>query len=160
MTEQQLANYDSPWKESIERFFQAFMAFFFPRIHDDINWVKGYEFLDKELQQVARDASFGQRRADKLVKVWRRNGKQSLILIHIEVQSQYESNFAQRMYVYNYRIFDKFRLPVVSLAVLGDDRPSWRPDRYKHKLWGSKTLLRFPIVKLLDGARSMGNPRK
>jgi len=40
--------YDSPWKEAIEEYFRECMAFFFPDIHDDINWLKGYQFLDKE----------------------------------------------------------------------------------------------------------------
>jgi hypothetical protein len=39
---------------------------------------------------------------------------------------------------------------VVSLAVLGDEEPSWRPDRFAYDLWGCELLLRFPTVKLLD----------
>ena len=35
-------------------------------------------------------------------------------------QGQPESDFAKRMYVYNYRLFDRYDRPVVSLAVLGD----------------------------------------
>jgi hypothetical protein len=49
-------DYDSPWKEALERYFEAFMAFFFPQAHSDIDWARGYEFLDKELQQVVREA--------------------------------------------------------------------------------------------------------
>src|SRR2546421_12488501 len=29
-------DYDSPWKEAIEQYFPAFIAFFFPDIHTDI----------------------------------------------------------------------------------------------------------------------------
>lgn len=65
---------------------------------------KGYEFMDQEFQQIVRDAELGKRLADKLVKIWRKNGQLTLVLAHIEVQSQYESGFAQRMFVYNYRI--------------------------------------------------------
>ena len=53
------ADYDSPWKEILERYFQEFMTFFFPAIAADIDWDADYEFLDKELQQVARDAEPG-----------------------------------------------------------------------------------------------------
>ena len=49
-------DYDSPWKEAIERYFPAFIAFFFPDIHTDIAWDRGYAFLDKELERVVRDA--------------------------------------------------------------------------------------------------------
>jgi hypothetical protein len=56
------------------------------------------------------------------------------------------------MFVYHYRIFDYYNRQVVSLAVLGDDRPNWRPDRFGYDLWGCDLSFRFPIVKLLDRA--------
>ncbi|MGK7875635.1 MAG: DUF4351 domain-containing protein [Xenococcaceae cyanobacterium] len=143
-------DYDNPWKESLSLYFQAFMAFFFPQIDVNIDWSRGYEFLDKEFQQVVRDAEIGSREADKLVKVWLPDGEETWILIHIEVQSQVQSIFAERMYVYNNRIFDKYRRQVVSLAVLADDQSSWRPTQYSYEMWGCRVLLQFPVVKLLD----------
>jgi flagellar biosynthesis/type III secretory pathway protein FliH len=56
------------------------------------------------------------------------------------------------MYVYNYRIFDRFRRPVVSLAVLGDEQHDWRPNQFAYSLWGFSLRVEFPIVKLLDYA--------
>ena len=44
--------YDSPWKEAIEKFLPDFLAFFFPEAAAGIDWTKGYEFLDKEFQTV------------------------------------------------------------------------------------------------------------
>jgi len=32
------ADYDSPWKEALEDYFPAFMAFFFPQADADIDW--------------------------------------------------------------------------------------------------------------------------
>ena len=145
-------DYDSPWKVILEAHFQEFMAFFFPRIHADIDWDRGYEFLDTELQRIVRDAEIGSRFADKLVRVWRKNGDETWVLVHIEIQGYVESNFPRRMYVYNYRIFDRYDRPVVSLAILADDRESWRPDRYTHGLWGCETRFSFPVVKVLDYA--------
>lgn len=144
------SDYDSPWKEALERYFEAFMAFFFPHAHADIDWTKGYEFLDQELQQVVRDAELGRRRIDKLVKVWRKNGEEAWVLVHLEVQSYEESGFAERMYVYNYRLFDRYHRQVASFAVLGDEREGWRPDRFGYHLWGCEVGFKFPIVKLLD----------
>ena len=63
-------DYDSPWKEGMDLYFKELMEFFFPEIASEIAWNKGYEFLDKELQSVVRDAEIGRRHADKLVKVW------------------------------------------------------------------------------------------
>ena len=147
-----MSDYDSPWKEALEHYFEAFMAFFFPLAHADINWSRGYEFLDKELQQVLREAELGRRVVDKLVKVWRSSGEEEWILIHVEIQSQEESDFAKRMYVYHYRIFDRYNRQVVSLAVLADERAGWRPDRFGYSLWGCSVGFEFPVVKLLDYA--------
>lgn len=144
------ADYDSPWKEAIELYFAEFMALFFPDAYVDIDWEKGYEFLDKELQQVVRDAELGTRLADKLVKVWRLTGEESWVLVHLEVQSQVELDFAKRMYIYNYRLFDRYERQIVSLAVLGDEQRTWRPHCYQYSLWGCQVSLQFPIVKLLD----------
>jgi hypothetical protein len=35
---------------------------------------------------------------------------------------------------------------------LGDDRASWRPNRFRYGRWGCKVGIRFPVVKLLDYA--------
>jgi hypothetical protein len=88
--------------------------------------------------------------ADKVVKVWRKNGEAQIILIHIEVQGDPQENFSERMYIYNYRLFDRYHQPVVSFAVLTDTSPHWRPNRYGYELWGCSVGIRFPIVKLYD----------
>ena len=119
-----MPDYDSPWKEMLDGYFPAFMAFFFPEAHADIDWTRGYESLDTELQQIVRDAALGSRDRD----------------------------FAKRMYVYNYRLFDRYDRPVVSLAVLGDASPTWRPTRYRQRLWGCRVGIEFPVVKLRDYA--------
>lgn len=51
-----------------------------------------------------------------------------------------------------YRIFDRYNRQVVSLAVLTDDRPNWRPERFAYDLWGCGLDFHFPAVKLLDFA--------
>ncbi|MFP4438541.1 MAG: cytosolic protein [Chloroflexaceae bacterium] len=143
-------DYDSPWKDALETYLEEFLLFFFPQAHAEIDWTRGYVFLDKELQQVVRDADLGRRLADKLVQVWRTDGSETWVLIHIEIQSQADPDFAQRMFVYYYRIFDRYRRQVVSLAVLADERTSWRPDQYHAALWGCAVQFTFPVVKLLD----------
>lgn len=141
---------DSPWKEIIEHYFPEFSAFFFPAVHDGIDWSIPYDFLDKELQQVVRDAETGIRRVDKLVRVWLKNGMETWIMIHIEIQGQQDKEFSKRMFVYHYRVFDRYDIPVVSLAVLTDEQVNWRPSHYGYDILGCKVSLEFPIVKLLD----------
>ncbi len=106
--------------------------------------------MDKEFQQLVRDSEMGRRLADKLVRVHTRDGGPLMVLAHIEVQGQYERNFPERLYVYNYRIYDKYRCPVVSLAVLTDENPRWRPTSFGYKRWGFRPEIEFPMTKLLD----------
>lgn len=67
-----MADADTPWKEALDRYFEPFMALFFSQAHSEIDWSRGYEPLDKELQQIVREAEIGRRLVDKLVRVWRR----------------------------------------------------------------------------------------
>lgn len=141
---------DSPWKDIIASYFEAFMVFFFPKIHQLINWNDEYQFMDNELQKVVRDAEMKRRIADKLVKVSLKNGQAAILYIHIEVQGQKDEDFEKRMFIYNYRIFDRYGPPVNSLAILGDDNAEWRPNSYGYGVGGFKMLCQFPTVKLID----------
>jgi adenosine deaminase len=80
------ADADNAWKDALARYFREFTAFFFPAIHAEVDWRRGYEFLDKELAQVMRDAATGRRLADKLVKVYLADGSEKWLLVHVEVQ--------------------------------------------------------------------------
>jgi hypothetical protein len=50
----------------------------------------------------------------------------------------------------NYRLYDKYRRPIASLALLADERESWKPARYGYELFGCRMGIDFPVVKLLD----------
>ena len=147
-------DYDAPWKEAIELYFHEFMDFFFPALSPQIDWQQPYEFWDKELQQIVRDADLGRRWADKLAKVWLIDGTETWILIHIEVQSQYQSDFAERMFVYNYRLRDRYDHSIASLAVLADERPSWQPKTYQKSVLDCEVRFKFPVAKVLDYAQN------
>jgi len=148
--EQNNQNYDSPWKDILEIYFREFLRFFFPKIERDLNWEKGYDFLDKEFQRIVKESKTGRRHLDKLIRVWRKNDQEIWLLIHIEVQGTKETDFSERMYVYNYRTYDRYRRPVASLAVLTDENASWRPEKFGYEIWGCEASLRFPVVKILD----------
>ena len=147
-----MSDFDNPWKDVLDHFFRQFLEFFFPEAHAAIDWGRRYESLDKELQQIVSDSELGLRLADKLFKVWLHDGQEAWILIHVEVQNQRDPAFAERMFIYNYRIYDRHRRPVISLAVMGDEEPTWRPDHFGYGRFGCTMGIRFPIVKLLDYA--------
>jgi hypothetical protein len=77
-----MTDYDSPWKEALDRYFEQFVAFFFPQAHADIDWTRPYETLDKELQKIAPAGEQGRRIVDKPVKVWLNSGAEAWLLIH------------------------------------------------------------------------------
>ena len=141
-------NYDTPWKIALEQHFQEFMAFYFPSAYGQINWEIKHEFLDKELQAITKDALVGTRHVDKLVKVTRLSGQEDWLCIHVEIQVSREPKFTERMFVYNYRIFDHYARPVASMAVLGDDDPDWLPQQFGYTVMDCEMTFRFPIAKL------------
>ncbi len=143
-------DYDSPWKTIIEQHLADCLAFYFPTLHAAIDWTRDPIFREQELQQIVVDSDIGTRRVDKLVDVRLESGEQMWLLIHIEVQRRSESDFAERMFTYYYRIFEKFQCHPVSLAILTDRSRKWRPQRFEKAQFGCKLRLDFPIAKLVD----------
>jgi hypothetical protein len=144
------ADQDSPWKLMLRQYFQEAIEFFFPDIAKTVDWTRPIEFLDKEFQKITPDAELGRRFADQLVKVYRKGGKALILLIHLEVQAVPEKDFAERLFTYAIRIFEYFHQFPVSLAILCDAKPSWRPTHYEVKTPGSRLQFDFTAVKLLD----------
>ena len=142
--------YDSPWKRAVENYFSEFMEFYFPLAHAEIDWAKEYVFLDQELRAVVQDAELGKRFVDKLVRVNVLNGDEKWIYIHVEVQGTRQPEFAKRMFVYNYRIFDRYDRPVASLGVLADKNKHWKPASYGYTVLGCTHTINFPVAKLTD----------
>jgi hypothetical protein len=144
------ANYDETWKEVIGDYFDSFLAFFYPEINQEIDWTKTPISLDKELEQITATAESKTRHADKLFQVWLLDNQEVWVLIHVEVQSQYDKEFSQRMFIYNYRAFDLYQKPVISLAILGDETKNWLPNCYRYGLGSSQLIFNFSSVKLLN----------
>jgi hypothetical protein len=145
-------DFDSPWKEALDEYLEPCFALLFPAAHAEIDWSVKPVAQDKELQQITPAAEIGRRYVDKLYKVQLKGGGTGWVLIHMEVQVSRHGEFEQRMFVYNYRAYDHYKLPVASLAILADDDPDWRPTHYSWTVLGCTHLLRFPTVKLLDWA--------
>ena len=140
---------DSAWKDILERHFQSFIAFFFPEIHEEIDWDRKPDFLEKERQELFPRQRRGKSVVDKLVRVRRRDGSRAWVYVHVEIQASAEKDFSQRMYVYSFRIFERYREPVVSLAVF-TGRGRAPGGRFEMGLgrWG--TVFSFPVRDLKD----------
>src|SRR5882724_11203055 len=142
--------FDSPWKDALHHDLPSFLAFFFPDIHADIDWTHGYESLDKEFQKIVRRAKIGKHLADKLFKVWLKDGNERWLLIHVEIQGDYEKDFPERMFNYHVAARQLYNQKVASLAILCDGNPSWRPTEFAYENWGCRLQLVFRIAKLID----------
>lgn len=111
------ADFDSPWKEILTAYFPQAMQFFFPETYALINWERPYEFLDKEFQQITREAEQGKRYADQLVKVWQIQGEQLWLLVHVEIQGKKKKIISVNGYLPTIIAF---------LTVLVNPQSAWR----------------------------------
>jgi Domain of unknown function (DUF4351) len=148
---------DTPWKQILESYFPQFMAFFFPEAYSQIDWSRGFDFLDGELQQITLEAETGKRIIDKLAKVYLRSGGEQWIAAHVEIQNQKEDEFGERVFVYFARLRDKFKREVASFAVLGDTDVNWRPNSFARETLGCNLQFSFPIIKLVDYKKQKGD---
>lgn len=86
-----------------------------PKAEEDLEHIFAYSFSNFGLAQA-------EKYLDKFDKTFTllagspRLGKKRLLNIHIEVQSQTDRSFEQRMFTYFYRIFDKYGEPPLSPA--------------------------------------------
>lgn len=143
-------NSDSAWKDILDAYFKEFVEYCLPNVSALIDWHKPCVLLDKELQMIMRGAKTGKRLLDKLFKVYLRNGQEQWILIHVEIQQTKETDFARRMFVYNYRIFDKYQQAILSCAILTDRNKHWRPNSFKIGFADSYLCSRFVVIKMID----------
>jgi hypothetical protein len=141
---------DTAWKEVLDAYLKDCLDYCLPELSLLIDWGKPFTSLDKELQAITRGNEAGKRLLDKLFKVHLKNGQEQWILIHLEVQGKPDNTFPKRMFIYGYRIYDKYQKPLVSCAILTDANKRWRPSHYEINFAGSYLRSGFLVVKLID----------
>lgn len=140
---------DSAWKQLLDIYLKDFFDYCLPEVSAQIDWRRSWTSLDKEFQSIVKGES-GTKLVDKLFKVYKQDGIEQWVLIHIEVQNIPEEKFPQRMFTYHYRIYDRFQQPIISCAILTDDQPNWRPTSYMIGFAGSYIKSEFLIIKSID----------
>ncbi|GAB4033317.1 Rpn family recombination-promoting nuclease/putative transposase [Spirosoma gilvum] len=146
---------DSLWKAILEDVFDDFLRFFYPKAEELFLLNRGFDYLDKELEQLfpPEQDSYQPRYVDKLVKVYTRQHDQvqeQWILIHIEVQGYKDPNFAERMFQYYCRIFDKYRQPITAFALFTDGHKGYQPAYYEQDCLGTQLRYQYNVYKLLE----------
>jgi hypothetical protein len=147
---------DILWKVVLEEVFDDLLRFIFPDADQVYDLERGFEFMDKELAEMYPEPGKGSatRFADKLVKVFRRDGEEDCILCHIEIQGDTKKKdrplFAERMVRYFYRIWDKYRKPVSAVAIFTGRDGKKMPDRFEYKYRNTRLLYQYPTISILD----------
>ncbi len=144
------SDYDGAWKDLLQRRLKEVLASYFPVVAAAIDWSVPPEFKDQELREMAVAEAGTDNRVDMLVRVATRDGRSELLFLHIEVQSFREEGFESRVF----RCFHGIRTgcgeEVVTLVVLADLDPSWKPGEYRYERLGCEVSFRFPCCKLLE----------
>jgi predicted transposase YdaD len=142
---------DTLWKGILENLCEDFILFFFQDAQQLLDLGKGFEFLDKELEQLfPAEVSEAPKFVDKLVKVFSRQGQEEWVLIHIEVQGYQDTDFAKRMFTYFYRILDKYGKPVTAIAIFTDANKNYHPVAFDYHFLGTRNTFQFNTYKIID----------
>ncbi len=143
---------DSLWKGVLEEFFADFLRFFYPNANEIFDFNRKFEFLDKELGEIFPNANDDEniKFVDKLVKVWRKNGKTEYILIHIGVQGNAVKYFAKRMFTYYYLILHKFDCDITAWAIFTDTNKKFNPSEYRKSTLNTELVFSYNTYKVIE----------
>lgn len=142
---------DTLWKGILENVFDDFLRFTFDDADNLFDIEKGFQFLDKELEQLfPEEEGESPKFVDKLVKVFTKTGKEEWLLVHIEVQGYDDKDFARRMFTYFYRILDKYEKPITAIAIFTDTNKNFHPKEYKYEHLGTSNVYKFNTYKILE----------
>ena len=148
------SDYDGAWKEALRRHFRQLLEKYFPAAAATIDWTHPLQWSDKELSQILGQTGQRNRTVDVLVQVRLMSGRVQWILLHLEIQTSSEADFAERLALYNSGLFWIYKQRVVTLAVLADLHEGWRPSEDLFQLADFECRTRFPLCKLIERLRS------
>ena len=135
MNENQI-DHDRLFKELLETFFAEFMELFFPEAAQAIDLTQ-IKFLQ---QEIFTGVTAGEKHQVDILVETRLKGEPGLILVHVEPQAYTQVNFNERMFIYFSRLYEKYRLRILPVAVFSYDRIRDEPDSF---------ALGFPFLDVL-----------
>ncbi len=141
-----MTEYDIPWKEVLDAYLKGFLELCLPAVHAGIDWTSPIENHEQELPQLFPNSLMTGRVADKLLRAKFNGSEQpTWILIHTEVQVTRQADFPERMFTCYYRVLDRFKEPVVCIAIFGDTSKSWRPDAWEFEMLGCRIHFQYQL---------------
>ena len=127
--------HDQLYKELIQTFFQEFLEAFFPEVHNHLE----FHVIKPMSEEVYTDVIKGETRRLDVVIESTLKGTDVVVIVHIEPQSYVQTDFHERMYHYFSLLYNKYRKPIVPIAVFSY-KEKWEKNRYDMK---------FPFFQVL-----------
>lgn len=151
-------NKDILWKGLLEMVFDDMLRFVFPNADQVFDMQREFGFLDKELAELYPEPEKGTdvRLVDKLVRVFRKDGGEQWLLVHIEIQHTTKAEdralFAERMFRYFYRCFDRYRKPVTAIAIYTGPDGRHLPRIFEYEFMSTRLAYQYNTLRILDYA--------
>ena len=149
-------NKDILWKGVLEWVFEDLLRFVFPEADTVFDMQKGFGFLDKELAEMypEPEKKADVRVVDKLVKAFRKDGKEEWVLIHLEIQHQTKvkdrPSFPDRMFRYFIRCYDRYQKPVAAIAIFTGQDGKRLPVSYEYSFMSTRLHYQYCTLSILD----------
>ena len=143
-------DFDRAWKDALRWWLPDCLRLFWPAIHDQINWTIPPEFLATELRRLQKVIQPDMRYVDQLAKVRLDQGRDALLLIHIEVQTRRAGKtLTLRMLRYHHRLFEAYPgYTHFPCAILLDRKRGPEVETFRVPVLGGEHVFRFPVVNL------------
>jgi hypothetical protein len=106
--------------------------------------------MDKELPRLSPndEGYFESRIVDKLVKLYTTSGTAEWILLHLEVQHRYNKDFAERMYGYFNRLYERYKRPITAYVIFTEPGGLKRDNVFKMNCNGTTLEYTFNTYKI------------
>ena len=142
------------WKGMFEEVGEDLLRFIFPDVERDLDLGRGIEFMDKELEEMypEPEKENNTRIADKIFKVFLKDGGERCILLHVEVQGGRDPEFAMRMFTYYYRILSRHNCPITAIAIFTGPDGKNMPDRHEDHFMGTHVIYQYNTLCIFDYA--------
>jgi hypothetical protein len=130
------------------------LPFIFPDADEVYDMERGFEFLEKELAEMSPepDQAADTRFADKLVKVFHRDGEEEWVLMHVEIQgdTSKKQEFSERMFRYFYRILDRYHRPISAVAIFTGKDAKKMPCQFTYAYRTTRVVYEYHVLALLE----------
>ncbi|WP_066188359.1 RpnC/YadD family protein [Gracilibacillus timonensis] len=122
---QTYTKHDQLFKELIHHFFEEFLEAFFPDVHAYLDFAT----IKPLSEEVFSDLHDGDARRLDIVVEAKLKKSDAVLIIHVEPQSYQQSNFHERMFLYFNMLYNRYRKPIVPIAVFSYEE-DWEYDQY------------------------------